>query len=168
MKKEELKKEFESGTVTITKDNIHLYYEFMSDEDAAKDHYYVNMLNYTFKDRLIATYRILNDDKAVKKTLKITKHQNNWIGLSIFGVKDTLKPIDEYIKEIKESSEYKEYRIDLVLESMSKEEILIMIESFEYYPAVTGDDDKSYIIAYLNDEACSVSRNEIYTYITTK
>ena len=32
----ELKKELESVIVVITKDNIHLYYEFMSDEDLKK------------------------------------------------------------------------------------------------------------------------------------
>jgi len=59
-------------------------------------------------------------------------------------------------------------RINEILDSMSKEELLILIEYFEYYPAVTIEDDKYYIIAYLNDEACSISKYELSKYLTNK
>ena len=94
--------------VDITKDNIHLYYEFMSDEDLQKN---INILENIFMQRSLKVARFFNMYNcdffplAVKTSSEIGKTSS----LYIFGVKDTLKPIDEYIKEIKESSEYKEY-----------------------------------------------------------
>jgi len=90
--------------LTITKDNIHQYYEFMSDDDLEK---YKQILNSIFTDR----YSYLYDKIKIKldmleiKTLFGSFH----VGLKLFKMKDTLKPIDKYIEEIKASNEYKEY-----------------------------------------------------------
>jgi len=99
----------------IDKDNIHLYYEFMSDEDRKLNAGLIeNILR--SQDR---THDILKQLKMVTKTDELiskkqfyaTRFENSYLFKSIvyFGVKDTLKPIDEYVAEIKESSEYKEY-----------------------------------------------------------
>lgn len=103
------KNDFESGEIEITKDNIHLYYEFMSDEDLYN---YSPIINDILDDRLVAISKILpitkNTDSSsitykngadIKKCY-VTKQ---WF----FESKDTLKPIDEYIEEIKESEAYK-------------------------------------------------------------
>ncbi len=127
----ELKKEFESGSIVITKDNIALYYEFMSDE-------YINKLRYTIFEEYAKKYRLFfnraekvvnsfNVSDLEKDIFKMRYYDNRYkkeinfshlvkceslnieTGLSIFGVKDILKPINEYISDIKASSEYKEY-----------------------------------------------------------
>jgi len=84
---------YRNKLVTITKDNIHLYYEFMSDEDK-------NIYHNLIWTLLVERY------KFIIKTLSLCDFQ---VGVGFFKVKDTLKPIDEYIEEIKESSKYKEY-----------------------------------------------------------
>ena len=95
----------------ITKDNIHLYYEFMSDEDLKK---YRIILGSLFNNRNWDIIKFIDDlnsnDKTninfnldwIEGTLLCTKNQ-------VFGVKDTLKSIHEYIADIKESIQYKEY-----------------------------------------------------------
>jgi len=118
--------------VVITKDNIHLYYEFMSDED---------LLNYSLllitgdtelKSRFNQVVKLLNLEKDGAGAYchcniygfvnAYTEHKKEVIKLNvdygafvlkydIFEVKDTLKPIEEYIAEIKESEQYKEYRL---------------------------------------------------------
>ncbi len=103
----ELKKEFESGVIVIDKDNIALYYEFMSDED-----FRVNsrLLDDIFDDRFeILTNKLSFNDDGFDFISIETKYSFQNIGLEIFKTKDTLKPIDEYIEEIKASNEYKEY-----------------------------------------------------------
>jgi hypothetical protein len=114
--------------ITITKDNIHLYYEFMSDDDFNKYGAYLRILftsRYTLIRKHFQKIGLLVDngngydfdmlhykgdvfeydcpfgDTSIKS--------KSYKGISFFGVKDTLKPIDEYIEEIKTSSEYKEY-----------------------------------------------------------
>lgn len=82
--------------VVITKDNIHLYYEFMSDEDIKK---YRHIIMPMFNDRL----------EIINKSIKLDAMYISAISLSVFGIKDTLKPIDEYIAEIKATEEYRAY-----------------------------------------------------------
>ena len=111
MTKEKLKKEFENGNVVITEDNIALYYEFMGEEDKNK---YKELLSDLFIDRHENyVLKSLNLDYFGTKQYMTNVLSNTFqqfrIGLSFFGIKDTLKPIDEYIEEIKASSEYKEY-----------------------------------------------------------
>lgn len=101
--------------VVITKDNIHLYYEFMSDEDLEN---WSKNLDIVFLERsrllgvLKTTSDVLKDNSYILdkyEEVTTSKYDNRFIALSMFGVKDTLKPIDEYIAEIKESDAYKEY-----------------------------------------------------------
>ena len=91
----------------ITKDNIADFYEHMSGEDLEK---YSYILDDIFSDRQEFI------DKKGLTTTESTEHEIfehyahfSITGLSVWGVKDTLKPIDEYIAEIKESEAYKEY-----------------------------------------------------------
>jgi len=51
------------------------------------------------------------------------------------------------------------------IENLTKEQLLEMINDFEYYPAVTEDDDRAYILAYLEDEACGISQDDIKEYL---
>lgn len=50
-------------------------------------------------------------------------------------------------------------------EDLTKWQLLELVESFEYYPSVTSEDDKAYILAYLEDESCNISSEEIKEYI---
>ena len=52
------------------------------------------------------------------------------------------------------------------LENLSKKDLIIMVEEFEHYPSVTMENDKSYIIAYLDDEACTISSKQIEDYLS--
>lgn len=51
------------------------------------------------------------------------------------------------------------------LEKLTKEQLIAMIEKFEHYPSVTMDDDKCYILSYLEDESCTISEKEIAEYL---
>ena len=94
---------------TITKDNIHLYYEFMSDEELEIHKEVIQQTFFTRLDKIKISCNI--------KNLWNFKHYNvlkrssdlSVLSICIFGVKDTLKDINDYIKEIKNSKEYKEY-----------------------------------------------------------
>ena len=97
--------DFKEGVV-ITKDNIHLYYVFMSDDDFYKNE---TLLKEVIARRLALIYLDLNIDKDDL----INNHIDDVVEQFIFGIKDTLKPIEEYIAEIKDSSEYKEYILKL-------------------------------------------------------
>jgi len=92
----------------ITKDNIHLYYEFMSDEDKNA---HIELIDGILYSRLYIVItdklKIENFSRFLNKTYG--KDTASFIAYDFFGVKDTLKPIDEYIEEIKASIEYKEY-----------------------------------------------------------
>lgn len=100
--------------VEITKDNIHLYYEFMSDEDLKKIFNWSIMSN-VFGDRIIYITDIFgwrNDKKVLKLEYwkafdKYYVKNNDYTRFSFFGIMDTLKPIDEYIAAIKDSEQYK-------------------------------------------------------------
>lgn len=53
----------------------------------------------------------------------------------------------------------------VTVENLSKKTLLEMIESFENYPSVSEEDDRAYILAYLDDEACAISKDDIQEYI---
>lgn len=57
------------------------------------------------------------------------------------------------------------YRNKIDLENLTKEQLLEILEHFEYYPSITEDDDRDYILAYFNDESCSISKEEIEEFI---
>lgn len=123
-----LESEFKNGDVEITKDNIHLYYEFMSDEDLKK---YSNLLSSIIAVRFYKVVEILNLPKNTnggfdnsniygviaqpqgyfdKQFMKLKcTYGATLLKYDVFEVKDTLNPIDEYIEEIKASKAYKEY-----------------------------------------------------------
>ncbi|WP_420472509.1 hypothetical protein [Brevundimonas sp. FT23042] len=100
MKRENLKKEFEAGEVVITKDNIHLYYEFLKIKDMRR---FRNIISPILHDRLALIVDALNIPRDYISLSSLG------IWHSFFNIRDTLKPIDDYIEDIKESSEYKEY-----------------------------------------------------------
>jgi hypothetical protein len=89
---------------TITKDNIALYYEFMDDEDLEK---HKDILSVILCQRRADIVKIIDFENHSNITLDNTMLKT--IKWECFGIKDNLKPIDEYIEEIKGSSEYKEY-----------------------------------------------------------
>lgn len=105
------KNDYLSGEFEITKENINLYYEFMSDEDLKK---YRIILGSLFNDRNWDIIKLIDDlssnDKTdinfkldwIEGTLLCTKNE-------VFGVKDSLAPIGKYISQIKESELYKKY-----------------------------------------------------------
>ena len=117
--------------VVITKDNIHIYYEFMSDEKLVSDKNTMFLISDVLETRRDAIPKYFKDvslkNKGVFYGIDGTGTDENsifkasdiqeldivfgsWLlNQVIFGVKDTLKPIDEYIADIKASSEYKEY-----------------------------------------------------------
>lgn len=88
----------------ITKENIHLYYEFMSDEDLEN---HQEILSEIFEDRYSQVFSSVNLHATYFKIKIINKYYN--VGQSFFEKKDMLIPIDEYIKEIKESEAYIKY-----------------------------------------------------------
>ena len=51
------------------------------------------------------------------------------------------------------------------LEKLTKEQLLELVEHFEHYPSVTEEDDKAYILTYLEDEACQISEEQILKYL---
>jgi len=89
----------------ITIDNIHLYYEFMSDEDLPLHHRTIRNVFYDRKN-LILKYLYLTNSLNNEKLIQFIYHKYTQ---SFFGIKDILKPIDEYIAEIKDSEGYGEY-----------------------------------------------------------
>ena len=117
--------------LAITKDNIAEYYEFMSDDDL--DKYSLIISTFFNTDRFYSILKsILGINRprpvlSLKDKEKMKLHiedvyanttQIKKIGMFWFNVKDTLKPIDEYIAEIKDS---KEYKLFILRELLKKE-----------------------------------------------
>jgi hypothetical protein len=104
----------------ITTDNIQKYYQFMSDEDLEK---HGNILSDVFQNRLNYLFKNLKfkDDEYHIFLCKYTLQKlslDRWIKSSlVFEVKDTLKPIDEYLEEIKKSDTYKDYKKSIFLKN---------------------------------------------------
>ena len=114
--KKEIAEYLLNNNVEITKDNIHLYYEFMSDGDKNIHKNTIHSLLHNRAFNILRNLYIIDDtSKSMDKDFKSFKYislvyfNNSTIRLesSIFGIMDTLKPIDEYIAEIKESEAYK-------------------------------------------------------------
>lgn len=99
------KNDYENKVIEITKDNIHLYYEFMSGEDMKK---YGYILDNIFDVRLDTLKKVFLNIQFEQLSSN-TEYSFNITGLIVFGAKDILKPIDKYIEEIKASDAYKEY-----------------------------------------------------------
>lgn len=109
----------------ITKENIHLYYEFMSDEQKTSNDNIAEILRQTFVSRYSLVLKHFKDigflqeekggydydliqyqgDTFTYGGINLTSYKS----ISFFNIKDTLKPIDEYIAEIKESQAYQEW-----------------------------------------------------------
>ena len=116
--KKEIAEYLLNNNVKITKENIHLYYEFMSDEDIIK---YGGLLLNTIRERTnelvphfdnqVLHYGVKSID-CKKLSLDLPRSAVYRLKIEVHGVKDTLKPIDEYITQIKDSDAYKEYRFD--------------------------------------------------------
>lgn len=108
-------------TPVITRENIHLFYEFMSDEDKVKKE--INhILDIEFSTRKSKVFKAFflpstKESRAradlelqgARTPLKAYDGIYRETDLYCFGVRDTLKPINEYIMEIKNSNEYKEF-----------------------------------------------------------
>lgn len=133
-----LKKAFSQALegVTITKDNIAEYYEFMSDEDIENN---LKVVSDMLKERSIVLFKLLFGSSFVDVS-KIENHVKSnvfsdgvfhgdsnifsyciFYSISYFGVKDTLKPIDEYIAEIKGSEAYKAHILVCILKRIEAE-----------------------------------------------
>jgi hypothetical protein len=97
--------DLETNGEKISQDNIHLYYQFMSDEDMYENiSAIMDVLNTRQRDIEIAL-----NARLIEPIREIIHFNGNPIGHSVFGIKDTLKPIDEYIAEIKASEQYQAY-----------------------------------------------------------
>lgn len=98
------KNDYLSGEFEITKKNINLYYEFMSDEDLEK---YKEILTELFQNRYSQVFENVNLHASHLVFKTIEKYY--YVGQSFFGAKDILRPIKEFISEIKEREEYTTY-----------------------------------------------------------
>ena len=97
--------------VEINRDNIPLYYEFMSDEDIIKNQ---DLISDVLCDRFFEIKKNIEFDSHPFKHYNVQLRKNSEasgepLKMDFFGIKDTLKPINEYISEIKESEQYKTY-----------------------------------------------------------
>lgn len=90
--------------VEITQENIHLYYEFMDIESVYKLGSRSLMLFRIHSKRHLQIIDLLNIDIKI-----LDEYKKTYIHSYYFGVKDNLKPIDEYVSQIKESEAYKSY-----------------------------------------------------------
>jgi hypothetical protein len=97
--------------IVITKDNIAEHYESMDDEDKRK---FGDIISDNLQKRInalmirlsIDRHTIFNNKNIAQVEMLNSKHIT---ALTLFGAKDTLKPIDDYIAEIKASDEYRKY-----------------------------------------------------------
>lgn len=99
--------DYEKDNNVIDKENINLYYEFMSDEDLEK---YKEILTELFQNRYSQVFENVNLHVSHLAFKIIEKYY--YVGQSFFGAKDTLRPIKEFISEIKEREEYISYMQD--------------------------------------------------------
>lgn len=110
--------DYEKDSNTINVDNVNLYYSFMNDEDVKK---YNVIIAQSLENRLQEIYTKLGFINKIDQSIMPYEFSNYLDGIYtvmgtgkipfqiIFGVKDTLRPIDEYITEIKNSEQYKNY-----------------------------------------------------------
>jgi hypothetical protein len=86
----------------ITSENINIYYGYMSNEMKEE---YGEILHPILTDRRAYIDSIL--DLKLKDLSFSYDKKGNWISCCYFGIHDTLRPIQEYINQIKESEQYK-------------------------------------------------------------
>jgi len=99
----------EKDHIEITKENIHLHYEFMSNKEKKEN---MNLIHFSFNIRspLSLMDKLNMEQEDLLNFWKYKVYRNGRVSAqSYFGIKDKLKPIDEYIAEIKESRVFKEY-----------------------------------------------------------
>lgn len=129
----------EAVQLSITKDNIHLYYEFLSPDalSSLKENTKAG-LSSILQERINILSSNLNiDDKSFGEHFKVAS-EGRWINKSfIFGVKDTLEPIDEYITEIKQSPAYINYQLKELLKQKNREYIKVCDIDQDIYPFCT-------------------------------
>ena len=51
------------------------------------------------------------------------------------------------------------------LKKLTKNQLVELVAHFEHYPAVTEENDRDYILAYLEDESCTIKEDEILEYM---
>ena len=129
--------------IVITEDNIADYYEFMSDEDKKLN---IDIIDSFLSNRLYNVTLLVGVTNWHNFLVKdfLDNNSTSYCGYSLFGVKDTLKPLEEYLAEIKSSNEYKAYMLDACLTSYNQDsecEINSMFEVFTF----TDLDNSSYV-----------------------
>ncbi|MFX4241092.1 hypothetical protein ACOL3H_11960 [Aliarcobacter butzleri] len=145
--------DYEKDNNVVDKENIHLYYNFMSDEDLKKILNW-SILSNVFSNRIIYITDIFGwrDNKKVLKLEywkafdKYYVKNNDYTRFSFFGIMDTLNPIDEYISDIKNSDAFKEFERDKLLQESIDISNVVIIDFSE-------DEITEYIdrcIKYLN------------------
>ena len=100
----------------VTKENMSVYYEFMSDKEIKSlDSSNLRdiktgtpIITTILSGRMIAIRKALLIHPTILDNFKkyIFGLNDSVLSQSIFGIKDTLKPINEYIAEIKKSEQY--------------------------------------------------------------
>lgn len=106
--KEIVEYQLKSG-VEISQENIHLYYEFMDNESVYKLGSNSLMLSKIHDKRHLQIIDLLNIDIKI-----LDEYKKTYIHSYYFGVKDNLKPIDEYILDIKNSDAFKEFEKETI------------------------------------------------------
>ena len=101
------KYEYEKKYVDINKDNIHLYYKFMNDEDLIQNSEILN-------DLLVCRFHKICSLLSVSAPMLHSYSSYNYynaffVKQFIFGIKDNLNPIEDFIEDIKNSNEYKSF-----------------------------------------------------------
>lgn len=106
---------YEKGYVKVDENNIHLYYKFMSEQDIIKQGgFLLNIIRERTKelvrhfDNQVLHYGVKSIDSK-ELTLDLPRSAVYRLKIEVHGIIDTLKPIEEYISEIKESEDYKSY-----------------------------------------------------------
>ena len=124
-----MNKIYNTKEVVITKENIADFYKGMSDEDKIENEDIIYDVLYDRYEIIVEQF----DLKPIHPHTGLVHHYERNTGNvsdSFFGVKDTLKPISEYVAEIKASEGYKQYQeekfqhegiVDNVLNTKSNE-----------------------------------------------
>ncbi len=111
----------------ITQENLHLYYNFMSDEDLIYHRFLIDdvlekrlnqiadiiNLKNNKELQLFGVEGFSNADKSKIYSLKVV-FCHYLLRTVIYGIKDTLKPIDEYLEEIKNSDTFNRIETDFI------------------------------------------------------
>jgi hypothetical protein len=151
----------ENEDINITKDNIHLYYKFMSDEDKANmkigqilyiihAERYKDIRQAMIKDGLIFNTKNGVDADLLHDNRDIRKFNSNTViyyyDISYFGVKDTLKPIDEYIEEIKQCPQYQEHLLkkNTFIDDSEKMSDFFLMSKKEFLDSYSYLDEEEY------------------------